>query len=507
MLSSRIRGAPAPSASSTSSSVAALDLERQPGRVRARPAHRLAHAAGDRRVVLLDQDRVVEAGAVVGAAAGGDGRLLERAQPGRRLARVEDPRAGALDRLGRSAPSASRRPTAAAGSSAPSARRSGSPARSPRSAAPARRSRQTPSSTSRSSSIAGSSARNVSSAGSSPNTTPGRLLGDQRRARARPRGPSPRRHVAVADVLGERAGDDVGKRVGAHRGERYRAWRRRPELSDPPLIGAPVKEILDTWSHQVGGLPAAASNRWGFYERAKRVSRCGMRGRRCVRGSIGRERTDEDGHRRAAAVSQGNGGQGAGREVPEEVQPGDDALLHAEDDDQRRRHGLVPDQRVPHDRPAGEQWRGPAADHAEREGEGRQGRGRQAVLVQRAGQSWDQSRVVQTERPTTYDGTTRIDSGLPAGNGRPKPLNAVFTKAGTYRYFCDVHPFMTGEVVVKSKGQSIRRRPGRHCAQESGLERSAAIKTAATPKVPKNHVRVGGTTGNGAECSTSSRRR
>ena len=46
MLSSRIRGAPAASASSTSVEVAALDLERQVRDAPRGPAHRLPHAAG-----------------------------------------------------------------------------------------------------------------------------------------------------------------------------------------------------------------------------------------------------------------------------------------------------------------------------------------------------------------------------------------------------------------------------------------------------------------------------
>jgi plastocyanin len=39
--------------------------------------------------------------------------------------------------------------------------------------------------------------------------------------------------------------------------------------------------------------------------------------------------------------------------------------------------------------------------------------------------------------PSTYDGTARAESGLPAGT--PKPYKIKFTKAGTYKYFCDVH--------------------------------------------------------------------
>ncbi len=62
MLSSSSRRAPAASASSTRPRVAALDLERQARARRARAAaDRRAHAAGHGGVVLLDEDRVVEA--------------------------------------------------------------------------------------------------------------------------------------------------------------------------------------------------------------------------------------------------------------------------------------------------------------------------------------------------------------------------------------------------------------------------------------------------------------
>ena len=51
---------------------------------------RRADAAGQALVVVLDQDAVVEAQAMIGAAAAADGVLLERAESRRRLARVED---------------------------------------------------------------------------------------------------------------------------------------------------------------------------------------------------------------------------------------------------------------------------------------------------------------------------------------------------------------------------------------------------------------------------------
>ena len=50
-------------------------------------------------MVVLDEDPVVEAEAVVRATAAANGVLLERAQPGRRLPGVEDRRAGAFDRV------------------------------------------------------------------------------------------------------------------------------------------------------------------------------------------------------------------------------------------------------------------------------------------------------------------------------------------------------------------------------------------------------------------------
>ncbi len=55
-----------------------------------------AASGGD--VVVLDQHRIVEAEAVIDAAAGADRVFLERAQAGRRLARAGDARARALDR-------------------------------------------------------------------------------------------------------------------------------------------------------------------------------------------------------------------------------------------------------------------------------------------------------------------------------------------------------------------------------------------------------------------------
>src|SRR4051812_29952260 len=64
-----------------------------------RDGGRLADAAGHLGMVLLDEDRVVQPEAVVVAAAGEHGLLLELAQQRGGLARVQDPRAAAVDGL------------------------------------------------------------------------------------------------------------------------------------------------------------------------------------------------------------------------------------------------------------------------------------------------------------------------------------------------------------------------------------------------------------------------
>ena len=80
MLSSSSRSAPAASASATSARSRHSTSTASSGWAAAASSTARAQAAGERDVVLLDQDRVVEAHAVVAPAAGGDRRLLQRAQ-------------------------------------------------------------------------------------------------------------------------------------------------------------------------------------------------------------------------------------------------------------------------------------------------------------------------------------------------------------------------------------------------------------------------------------------
>ena len=98
MLSRRIASAPAASASS--SCVERIDLHLDLHQMAGKglgAANRLADPAGDGDVVVLDQDRVVEAEAVVRAAAGAHGVFLQGAKARRGLARAGDPRLRAGD--------------------------------------------------------------------------------------------------------------------------------------------------------------------------------------------------------------------------------------------------------------------------------------------------------------------------------------------------------------------------------------------------------------------------
>ncbi len=103
----------------------------------------------------------------------------------------------------------------------------------------------------------------------------------------------------------------------------------------------------------------------------------------------------------------------------------------------------------------------------------------------------------------SYNGSKRLDSGVPDPTRPPKPFNVRFTKAGTYRYFCDVHPGMIGTVVVKPAGKSIPT-PKRDAAALRG-QATAAIKAAlkvAKSKLPADTVSLGESAPGGVELFT-----
>jgi plastocyanin len=104
-------------------------------------------------------------------------------------------------------------------------------------------------------------------------------------------------------------------------------------------------------------------------------------------------------------------------------------------------------------------------------------------------------------KTTTFNGSQRLDSGLPLGP--PKPLNVKFTKAGTYRFFCDVHPGMVGTVVVKPFGKPIpsAKQDAKALVRQVTADVKAARKAAAA-KLPPNTVSLGESTPSGVELFT-----
>ena len=103
-------------------------------------------------------------------------------------------------------------------------------------------------------------------------------------------------------------------------------------------------------------------------------------------------------------------------------------------------------------------------------------------------------------KPKTYNGSQRWDSGLPLGNGPPKPFKLTFTKPGTYKYFCDVHPGMIGTIVVKRAGAAIP--SAKQDAAATVAQVTADVKAAAKvakAKQPADTVSLGESTPGGVE--------
>jgi len=81
---------------------------------------------------------------------------------------------------------------------------------------------------------------------------------------------------------------------------------------------------------------------------------------------------------------------------------------------------------------------------------------------------------------STYNGSARVESGLP--EGRPVTFGLTFTKPGTYVYYCDLHYGMRGVVVVTPKKAKIPTP-----AQEDG---QIAAQQARDSKIAKTLART-----------------
>jgi plastocyanin len=102
-------------------------------------------------------------------------------------------------------------------------------------------------------------------------------------------------------------------------------------------------------------------------------------------------------------------------------------------------------------------------------------------------------------KKVTYTGAKAIQSGLPLAS-KPKPMTVKFPKAGSYRFYCDLHPGMKGtvRVVAKSKKVPSAKQDARRVdAQVAQAVKIAKGLTKAT--LPANTVTVGNAGAHGVE--------
>ena len=91
----------------------------------------------------------------------------------------------------------------------------------------------------------------------------------------------------------------------------------------------------------------------------------------------------------------------------------------------------------------------------------------------------------------TYTGKKGVATPIPFGDN-PNPLTVKFTKAGTVKYYCDLHPGMEGVIHVAAKSKSIPSAKADAKALKAQIDRDFKIaKTLKDQKPPANTINVG----------------
>jgi plastocyanin len=89
------------------------------------------------------------------------------------------------------------------------------------------------------------------------------------------------------------------------------------------------------------------------------------------------------------------------------------------------------------------------------------------------------------------DGTKEINSGLPFSE-KAKPMKVRFTKAGLFRYVCDIHAGMKGSVRVVPRGRAVPSAASDARRVRRQISKAIAIaKGFQSAKAPANTVNVG----------------
>ena len=88
------------------------------------------------------------------------------------------------------------------------------------------------------------------------------------------------------------------------------------------------------------------------------------------------------------------------------------------------------------------------------------------------------------------NGTKEIQSGAPLSD-KPKPMVVRFTKAGLFRYVCDIHPGMKGAVRVVAKGGVPSAAADARRVKAQSTKAIAVAKTFRNVKAPPNTMDLG----------------
>jgi plastocyanin len=85
----------------------------------------------------------------------------------------------------------------------------------------------------------------------------------------------------------------------------------------------------------------------------------------------------------------------------------------------------------------------------------------------------------------SYTGATAVGSGLPSPAGPPKPFVVKFPKAGTFTYYCALHPGMKATVSVVSKSKRVPTEAADSARAKAQLAKDlAAVKKLDKAKGP-----------------------
>ncbi len=99
----------------------------------------------------------------------------------------------------------------------------------------------------------------------------------------------------------------------------------------------------------------------------------------------------------------------------------------------------------------------------------------------------------------SYSGAKGVNSGLPLAE-RPKPVSVKFTKAGTFTYFCDIHPGMKGTVRVLAKKKKVPSTKADAKAVAKQVSKAlATAKQLAASTAPAGTMRIGAAGAGGVE--------